>query len=129
MMRELRLLKRIWNQAGLQKALVSTVLVGLRITPDRLRWPQSLWEHPMYARYRVYRELRNPWEVSHIQVLHPPPDLAAAIVRRLRLSHVPAVLLLPDWPGQAWIQEALHSWRNTSRRDRRGRKPSPAIET
>jgi hypothetical protein len=38
-------------------------------------------------------------------------DLIEAVVRKLRLTGAPAVLLVPDWPRQSWYRPALVSAR------------------
>jgi hypothetical protein len=37
----------------------------------------------------------------------PATDLPAAVVRKLRLTHAPALLFMPDWPRQSWHQASL----------------------
>jgi hypothetical protein len=31
----------------------------------------------------------------------------AAVVRKIRISKAPALLLMPDWPRQSWYQPAM----------------------
>lgn len=94
------------GDVGVSKMLVRSVLDGLSLEAP-MRFPRTLGSHPVYARRHAFEDLQRHWNPHEIQVLFPPPDLAMATVRRLRLSHAPAVLLLPDWPQQAWFQEAL----------------------
>lgn len=96
------------GDVGVTTTLVRSVLDEISSPTGRLRYPRTLGAHPVYARRHAFEELSKPWEANVLHVLYPPPDLALATVRRLRLTKVPAVLLLPDWPRQAWWQEAAN---------------------
>lgn len=95
------------GDVGVARKLVRSVLDGLKVGAP-LRYPRTLGSHPVYARRHAFEELQRQWNPNEIQVLYPPPDLAMATVRRLHLSKAPAILLLPDWPQQAWFQAAAH---------------------
>jgi hypothetical protein len=136
MMRELRRLKRVLDDAGLQLAtewipsaankfadslsrrfpvgdlqvretLVRSVVDGLRVTPTHFPHPATLGEHPVYARKRAFAELASTWNRDEVRLLCPPVDLLSATVRKLRRTQAPAILMMPDWPAQAWHVEAL----------------------
>jgi hypothetical protein len=68
---------------------------------------RPLGEHPVFLRRQCYQELAADWLKSEMRLLCPPTDLIRAVVRNLRLTGAPAVLLVPDWPRQSWYKPAL----------------------
>jgi hypothetical protein len=136
MMRELRRLKRALDRWGLQMSsewipsLANKFADGLsrRFSPgdlavketlrqsfaDEMLAPRDvsplppLREQLVFLRRQCHAELASAWRATdETQFLCPPTDLLAAVVRKLRLTRVPALLLMPDWPRQSWHQAAL----------------------
>jgi hypothetical protein len=58
-------------------------------------------------REQAYSELASSWSGTMTQLLGPPPDLMAPVVRKLRATRAPAVILMPDWPMQPWNRPAI----------------------
>jgi hypothetical protein len=66
---------------------------------------RPLGEHPVFLRRQCHAELAAAWRATdETRLLCPPTDLLAAVVRNLRLTRAPAILLMPDWPRQSWYQ-------------------------
>jgi hypothetical protein len=68
---------------------------------------RPLGEHPVFLRRQCYQELAADWLKSEMRLLCLPTDLIGAVVRKLRLTGAPAVLLAPDWPRQSLYRPAL----------------------
>jgi hypothetical protein len=47
------------------------------------------------------------WSREETRLLCPPVELMKAVVRKLRISKAPALLLMPNWPRQAWYQPPM----------------------
>ena len=69
---------------------------------------RPLGEHPVFMRKMVLEELERPWDEGMVRLLCPTVDLIMAKVKKLARRKAPAILLIPDWPLQAWHQAAKH---------------------
>jgi hypothetical protein len=76
---------------------------------------RPLGEHPVFLRRQCHNELASHWSREETQLLCPPVELMAAVVRKIRISKAPALLLTPDWPRQAWYQPAIDMSTNVHR--------------
>jgi hypothetical protein len=83
-----------------------TVVAGMEAPLEAFPY-RPLGEHPVYRKMQAWRELQEPWSRAQVRVLCPPIDLIAAVVRKLRETQAPAVLLIPDWPQQQWHRPAV----------------------
>jgi Reverse transcriptase (RNA-dependent DNA polymerase) len=135
MMRELRRLKKVLDELGLQLSSewIPSVAnkfadaLSSRFSPGDLAVRQTLRRsvvdgmmapldsfplrplgvHPVFLRRQCHNELALHWSREETRLLCPPVELMAAVVRKLRISKAPALLLMPDWPRQAWYQPAI----------------------
>jgi hypothetical protein len=73
------------------------VMAGMQAPADSFPL-RPLGEHPGFLRRKCYQELAADWPKSEMRLLCPPTGLIGALVRKLRLTGAPAVLLVPDWP-------------------------------
>jgi Reverse transcriptase (RNA-dependent DNA polymerase) len=135
MMRELRLLKRLLDSMGVtidsqwlpsvanrfadslsrrfprddlrvRRQLRRSVADGMRAPIDAFPY-RPLGEHPVFMRKQAYSELASSWSGTMTRLLCPPPDLMGPVVRKLRATKAPAILLMPDWPLQPWHRPAV----------------------
>ena len=90
----------------IRRSLRRSVADGMRAPATEFPY-QPLGENPVFLRRQSMAALQTPWDISETRVLCPPIDLLPATVRKLRHSGCPAVLLMPDWPAQAWHPAAL----------------------
>jgi hypothetical protein len=68
----------------------------------------TLGEHSILLHRQFHAELALAWRATdETRLLCPPTDLLAAVVRKLRLTRAPVLLLMPDWPRQSWHQKML----------------------
>jgi hypothetical protein len=89
-----------------RRQLRRSVMDGMLAPKDAFPYrPQG--EHPVFARKQAFLELAGPWTKGETRLLCPPMDLVGAVVRKLRITKAPAVLLVPDWPAQQWYREAI----------------------
>jgi hypothetical protein len=86
----------------LRSSVVNRMMKPLNSFPLR-----PLGERPVFLRRKCHNELESHWSREETRMLCPPVELMAAVVRKLRISKAPALLLMPDWPRQAWYQPAL----------------------
>jgi hypothetical protein len=136
MMRELRRLKKVLDELGLRlfsewitsvankfadalsrhfppgdlsvrKTLRRSVVDGMMAPLDSFLL-RPLREHPVFLRRQCHNELASHWSREETRLLCPPVELMAAVVRKLRISKAPALLLMPDWPRQSWYQPAMY---------------------
>jgi hypothetical protein len=136
MIRELRRLKVVFDQLGLQlssewlPSVANKFVDGLsrRFSPGDLELKETLrqsvvdgmlppcdvfplrplGEHPVFLHRQCRTELASAWRATdETRLLCPPTDLLAAVVRKLRLTRTPDLLLMPDWPRQSRNQAAL----------------------
>lgn len=134
MMRELRRLKRVLDEGGIQirtewipsvanqfadalsrrfphddlqirQQLRHSVQGSMNVPLDVFPY-RPLGEHPVFQRRQAYTELSTPWEAKSTRLLSPPLDLMLPTVQKVIRTGTPAVLLMPDWPRQAWHQFA-----------------------
>jgi hypothetical protein len=68
---------------------------------------RPLGEHPVLLRRQCHNELVSLRSREETRLLCPPVELMAEVVRKLRISKAPALLLMPDWPRQAWYQPVM----------------------
>jgi hypothetical protein len=61
----------------------------------------------MFLRGQSYQELCADWLKSEMRLLAPPTDLIGAVVRNMRFTRAPAVLLVPEWHRHSWYRPAL----------------------
>jgi hypothetical protein len=129
MMKELRRLKKVLDQLGFQFLSEWIPSVGnkfayalscrsspgdvavrqtlLRFVVDGMMAPldsfllRPLGEHPVFLRRQCHNELASYWSREETRLFCPPVEPMAAVVRKLRISKAPALLLMPDWPRQA----------------------------
>jgi hypothetical protein len=129
MMRELRRLKKVLDELGLQllSELIPSVAnkfadaLSRRFSPGDLAVRQTLRrsvvdgmmapfnkfslrlleEHPVFLRRQCHNELASHWSREETRLLCPPVELMAAVVRKLRISKSPALPLMLDWPIQS----------------------------
>jgi hypothetical protein len=135
MMRELRRLKKVLDEVGLQlssawipsvankfadalsrrfspgdlavrQTLLRSVVDGMMAPLDSFP-VQPLGEHPVFLRRQCHNELASHWSREETRLLCPPVKLMAAVVSKLRISKAPALLLMLDWPRQSWDQPAI----------------------
>lgn len=86
--------------------LPRSVAAGVRSPRDV--FPYRPIGEPSFLRRRyILAELDHPWTTEETLVLYPPPDLITPVVRRLRLTGAPALLIIPGCPPQQWHQAAL----------------------
>jgi hypothetical protein len=134
-MRELRRLKRVRDELGLQ--LLSEWIPSVankfndalsrRFSPGDLAVSQTLrrsvvdgmmaplapfplrplGKNPVFLRRQCLNELASHWSREEPRLLCPPVELMAAVVRKLRISKASALLLMSDRPRQAWYQPAM----------------------
>lgn len=64
-------------------------------------------ENPIAQRKQAYAELASEWNRQEMRLLCPPIDLISATLHKLEETRAPAVLVIPDWPRQAWHGRAL----------------------
>jgi hypothetical protein len=135
MMRELRRLKKVPDELGIQLSSEWIPSVAnkfadassRRFSPGELAMRQTirrsvvdgmmasldsfplrpLGEHPIFLCRKYHNELALHWSREETRLLCPPVELMAAVIRELRISKAPALLLMPDWPRQAWYQPAI----------------------
>jgi hypothetical protein len=62
-------------------------------------------EHPVFL--QCLNELASHWSHEEKRLLCQPVELMAAVVRKIRMSKAPALLLMLDWPRQAWYQAVM----------------------
>jgi hypothetical protein len=137
MMRELRRLKKVLDSSGIRLAtewipsaankfadalsrrfpigdvriretLKRSFADGLQVPLSHFPYRTTLGEHPVYARQRAYEELASTWSPLEVRMLCPPVDLLAPIVRKIRRTRAPTILLMPEWPVQPWHIAAMH---------------------
>jgi hypothetical protein len=89
-----------------RRQLRRSVMDGMAAPVDVFPY-RPLGEHPVFMRKQALAELAASWTGPETRLLCPPPDLTAAVVRKLMTSGAPAVLLVPDWPRQTWYRPAL----------------------
>jgi hypothetical protein len=135
MMRELRLLKRLLDSMGItidsqwlpsvanrfsdslsrrvprdalrvRRQLRRSVADGMRAPVDAFPY-RPFGEHPVFMRKQAYSELASSWSGTMARLLCPPPDLMGPVVRELRATRAPAILLMPDWPLHPWYRPAV----------------------
>jgi hypothetical protein len=135
MMRELRRLKKVLDELGLQlssewipsvadkfaDALSRRFIPGdlavrqtlRRSVVDGIMAPfdsfplRPLGEHPVFLRRQSHNELASHWSREETRLLCPPVELMAAVVTKLWISKAPALLLMTEWPRQSWYQPAM----------------------
>jgi hypothetical protein len=144
MMRELRLLKRELDRLGLhldakwlssalnkyadalsrrfprgdlqiRRSLRRSVMAGMQAPTDVFPY-RPLGEHPVFLRRQSFQEMAKTWSLrDKTRLLCPPTELISPILQKVRLSGCPAILLIPDWPHQAWhatgLRMATHVFR------------------
>jgi hypothetical protein len=81
----------------LRRSVVDGMMEPLDSFPLR-----PLGDHPVFLRRQFRNELASHWSREETRLLCPPVELMAAVVRKLRISKAPALLLMPDCPRQAW---------------------------
>jgi hypothetical protein len=135
MMRELRRLTKVLDELGLQlssawipsvaskfadalsrpfspgdlavrQTLRSSVVDGM-MAPLDLFPLRPLGEHPVFLRRQCHNKLASHWSREDTRLLCPPAELMATVVRKLRISKAPALLLMPDCLRQSWHQPAM----------------------
>jgi Reverse transcriptase (RNA-dependent DNA polymerase) len=89
-----------------RRHLRRSVMDGMRVSKDAFPY-KPLGEHPVFERKQAFHELAVRWSTDETRLLCPPLDLVGAVVRKLRMTQAPAVLLVPDWPAQQWYREAI----------------------
>ena len=101
-------LSRRFPRGGLRirRSLRRSVADGMRAPATEFPY-RPLGENPVLLRRQSMAALQTTWVISETRVLCPPIDLLPATVRKLRHSGYPAVLLMRDWPAQAWHPAAL----------------------
>ena len=72
-------------------------------------------EHPVVRRKLLMQELEEDWNTEEVRLLCPPVDLIPATVNKLSWTRAPAILLIPDWPRQAWHAAAVRLASTTRR--------------
>jgi hypothetical protein len=68
---------------------------------------RPLGEHPVFLRRQCHNELASHWSREETRFLCLPVELMTAVVRKIRISEASAILLMSDWPRQAWYQPAM----------------------
>jgi hypothetical protein len=63
---------------------------------------RPLGKHPVFLRRQCHNKLALHWSREETRLLCPPVELMAAVVRKLRISKAPVLLLMPKWPRQSW---------------------------
>jgi hypothetical protein len=91
---------------AIRRTLRHSVVTVMHGPPDSFTW-RPLGEHPVFLRRQCYQELAAAWIKSEMRLLCPPTDLTGAVMRKLRLTGDPEVLLVHDWPRQSWYRPAL----------------------
>jgi hypothetical protein len=91
-----------------------SVMDGLLAPKDAFPY-RPLGEHPVFAQKQAFLELAGPWQKGGTLLLYPPVDLVGAVVRKLRITKAPEVLLVPDWPAQQCNREAIALSRTITR--------------
>jgi hypothetical protein len=86
----------------LRRSIVDGMMAPLDSFPLR-----PLGEHPVFLRLQCHNELASHWSRKEKRLLCPPVELMAAVVRKQRISKAHTLLLMPDWPRQAWYQPAM----------------------
>lgn len=71
---------------------------------------RPLGEHPIVLHKLASEELQRPWRRDEVRLLCPPVDLLMETVNNLARTKAPEILLMPDWPRQAWYQAAIHTY-------------------
>jgi Reverse transcriptase (RNA-dependent DNA polymerase) len=94
------------NDLRVRRQLRRSVMDGMRAPVDAFPY-RPLGEHPVFMRRQVFAELGADWDREQTRLLCPPVDLIGAVVRKLRLTKAPAMLLIPNWPLQPWYQPAI----------------------
>lgn len=92
---------------SIRRQLRRSVADGMKAPVEAFKY-RPLGEHPVFMRKIVLEELERPWDDGMVRLLCPPVDLIMATVNKLARSKAPAILLIPDWPRQAWHQAAKH---------------------
>lgn len=135
MMRELRRLKAVLDHHGIQiradwipsvankfadglsrrfptgdlqirRQLRRSVQAGMRV-PLHVFPYRPVGEHPVFLRRQAFAELAADWDKGEVRLLCLPVDLISPTVHRLRQTGAPAILLISEWPRQAWHAAAL----------------------
>jgi hypothetical protein len=86
----------------LRRSVVDGMMTPLDLFPLR-----SLGEHPVFLGRQCHNKLALHWSREETRLLFAPVELMAAVIRKLRISKAPALLLMPDWPRQAWYQPVI----------------------
>jgi hypothetical protein len=86
----------------LRRSVVDGMMAPLDSFPLR-----PLGEHPVFLRRHFHNELALNWSRVETRLLCPPVELMAAVVRKLQVFKAPALLVMPDWPRQAWYQPVI----------------------
>lgn len=83
-------------------------MAGMEAQVDAFPY-RPVGEHPPFARIQAYREVDAAWDQANVRLLCLPVDFIAATVHKQRVTKSPAILLIPDWPRQAWHAAALQN--------------------
>jgi hypothetical protein len=91
----------------IRRSLRRSVMAGMQAPADVFPY-RPLGEHPVFLRRQSFQEMANTWSLTDkTRLLCPPTELISPILQKVRLSGCPAILLIPDWPHQAWHATAL----------------------
>ncbi len=99
---------------SIRRQLRRSVADGMKAPVEAFKY-RPLGEHPVFQRRMALEELEQPWDDGMARLLCPPVDLIMATVNKLARSKAPAILLIPDWPRQAWHAAAIRLARRWKR--------------
>jgi hypothetical protein len=91
---------------AVRQTLRGTVVDGMMALHDSFPL-QPVGEPHVFLRRQCHNEFASHWSREETRLLCPPVELMAAVMRKLRVSKAPGLLLMSDWPRQAFYQPAM----------------------
>jgi hypothetical protein len=80
-----------------RRHLRCSILAGMKELIDAFPY-RPFVEQPLFARRQAYTELASHWSTEETRLLCPTLDLMGAVIRKLKWTRAPAILMAPDWP-------------------------------
>lgn len=90
----------------IRRKLRRSVADGMKAPLDAFKY-RPLGDHPFIRRKLMIEGMMKDWSDGQAQLLCPPVDLLMVTVNKLARTKAPAILLIPDWPLQAWNPSSM----------------------